>query len=76
MFATTPTCGQLDGRGNDWRRRLAEKPTLVSRRKKGLQVMRPQSPASTNRNMVVLRADLNKVIAPGVPYTRGFGSKR
>jgi len=52
-----------------WRQRLEEKPALVSRRKKGEQTTRPRAPASINRDMAMLRAALNKVIAPGVPDT-------
>jgi integrase len=52
-----------------WRQRLEEKPALVTRRKKGEQITRPRSPASINRDMAVLRAALNKIIAPGAPDT-------
>jgi len=54
---------------NGWRRRLEDKPALVSRRKKGEQVTRPRSPSSINRDMAMLRAALNKIIAPGAPDT-------
>jgi integrase len=52
-----------------WRQRLEEKPALVSRRKEGEQVTRPRSPASINRDMAMLRAALNKILAPGAPDT-------
>ena len=52
-----------------WRDRLEAKPALVSRRKKGEPVTRPRAPASINRDMTVLRAALNKVLAPGNPGT-------
>lgn len=52
-----------------WRQRLEEKPALVTRRKKGEQTTRPRAPASINRDMAMLRAALNKVIAPGAPDT-------
>jgi len=52
-----------------WRQRLAEKPALVSRRKKGVQITRPRAPSSINRDMAMLRAALNKVLAPGTPGT-------
>lgn len=50
-----------------WRQRLAERPALVSRSKLGEQVTRPRSPASINRDMAMLRAALNRVLAPGAP---------
>lgn len=43
-----------------WRERLEARPALVTRRKKGEAVTRPRSAASTNRDMVPLRAALNK----------------
>ncbi len=52
-----------------WRKRLEEKPALVTRRKAGLQVTRPRAPSSINRDMAMLRAALNKVLAPGAPDT-------
>jgi integrase len=52
-----------------WRERLEAKPALVSRRKKGPQITRQRAPSSINRDMAVLRAALNKVLAPGVPDT-------
>lgn len=51
----------------EWRQRLAEKPALVSRRKKGNQITRQRAPSSINRDMAMLRAALNKVLAPGAP---------
>lgn len=53
----------------EWRQRLAEKPALVSRRKKGDRVTRPRAPSSINRDMAMLRAALNKILAPGAPDT-------
>jgi integrase len=53
----------------EWRERLEQKPALVSRRKEGEPVTRPRSPASTNRDMAMLRAALNRVLAPGTPGT-------
>lgn len=53
----------------DWRDRFEAKPSLVSRNKKGVVTTRPRSPASVNRDMAVLRAALNKVLAPGAPNT-------
>jgi len=52
-----------------WRERLEERPALVTRRKSGDQLTRPRAPASVNRDMAVLRAALNKVLAPGAPNT-------
>ncbi len=53
----------------DWRARLEERPALVSRNKSGARRTRPRSPASVNRDMAVLRAALNRVLAPGPPNT-------
>jgi integrase len=52
-----------------WRERLEDKPALISRSKRGVQRTRPRSPASVNRDMAMLRAALNKVLAPGAPDT-------
>lgn len=52
-----------------WRERLQEKPALVSRSKKGEQKTRIRALATINRDMAVLRAALNKVLAPGAPGT-------
>lgn len=53
----------------DWRARLAARPALVSRRKKGERLTRPRAPASINRDMAMLRAALRKVLPPGQPNT-------
>lgn len=53
----------------DWRRRLEERPSLVSRSKEGDQRTRNRAPATVNRDMAVLRAALNAVLAPGAPNT-------
>ena len=52
-----------------WRKRLEEKPAQVTRRKTGEQVTRKRAPSSINRDMSVLRAALNSVLAPGMPNT-------
>lgn len=52
-----------------WRDRLEAKPVLVSRRKKGDPLTRPRAPSSVNRDMAMLRAALNKILAPGAPDT-------
>jgi len=52
-----------------WRRRLEEKPALVTRSKKGPHVTRDRAPSSINRDMAILRAALNTVLAPGAPDT-------
>jgi integrase len=52
-----------------WRERLESKPASISRRKDGSGVTRPRSPSSMNRDMAMLRAALNKVLAPGAPDT-------
>ena len=53
----------------EWRERLEKKPALITRRKKGPQRTRERAPSSINRDMVVLRAALNRVLAPGAPGT-------
>lgn len=53
----------------EWRERLESKPALVSRCKKGEQRVRPRAPSSINRDIAVLRAALNKVLAHGTPGT-------
>jgi site-specific recombinase XerC len=58
-----------------WRERLAAKPALVSRRKKGEQKTRPRAASSVNRDMAMLRAALNKVLAPGAPGTEAAWSE-
>ena len=52
-----------------WRQRLADNPAVVTRRKRGPQVTRKRAPASINRDMAIIRAALNKVLAPGTPGT-------
>ncbi len=53
----------------EWRKRLAATPALVSRSKKKVPKERERSPASINRDMVPLRAALFRVLAPGTPAT-------
>lgn len=53
----------------EWRKRLEAQPALVSRRKKGERLVRERAPATINRDMAVLRAALNDVLAPGTPKT-------
>lgn len=53
----------------DWRKRLEDAPALVSRNKNGLTRTKARSPATVNRDMVPLRAALNRVLAPGKPST-------
>lgn len=53
----------------DWRRRLEERPVLVSRSRNGKQQTRERAPASVNRDMVPIRAALNRVLAQGAPGT-------
>jgi len=52
-----------------WRQRLEEKPALVTRRKQGAQITRDRAPSSINRDMAMLRAALNNILAPGAPDT-------
>lgn len=51
----------------EWRKRLEEKPALVSRRKKGEAITRDRAASSVNRDMAVLRAALSKVLIKGAP---------
>mgnify|MGYP003627125536 CR=1 FL=1 len=53
----------------EWRKRLEETPSLVSRRKKGEQIVRERAASTVNRDMAVLRAALAKVLSPGTPNT-------
>ena len=52
-----------------WRERLEAMPAVVSRRKKGVPVTRPRSPATLNRDMAVLRTALGSVLPLGAPNT-------
>lgn len=52
-----------------WRERLEATPALVTRRKKGEPVTRERSEASVNRDMVPLRAALNKAKDDGLVLT-------
>lgn len=53
----------------EWRERLETTPALVSRNKGDTTTTRPRAPSTVNRDMAVLRAALNKVLAPGAPDT-------
>jgi site-specific recombinase XerD len=53
----------------DWRKRLEERPSLVSRSKRGERRTRERAAATVNRDMATLRAALNTVLAPGAPNT-------
>jgi integrase len=53
----------------EWRLRLEGKPALISRGKAVPRRTRQRAPSSINRDMVVLRAALNRVLAPGIPGT-------
>ena len=53
----------------EWRQRLEAKPALVSRRKQGPKIYRERAPSTINRDMVVLRAALAKVLSAGMPNT-------
>jgi integrase len=53
----------------EWRKRLEDRPAMVSRNKEGEKRTCDRSPASVNRDMSMLRAALNKVLAPGAPGT-------
>ncbi|MWV26443.1 tyrosine-type recombinase/integrase [Aurantiacibacter rhizosphaerae] len=51
----------------EWRKRLEETPSLVSRNKNGEKRTRNRAPSTLNRDMAVLRAALAKVLSPGAP---------
>lgn len=51
----------------DWRKRLENRPALVSRSKKQDERVRQRAPSTVNRDMAVLRAALAKVLSPGTP---------
>lgn len=51
----------------DWRKRLEETPSLVSRTKSGPKRTRARAPSTLNRDMAVVRAALSKVLSPGAP---------
>ncbi|MEP2236271.1 MAG: tyrosine-type recombinase/integrase [Alteripontixanthobacter sp.] len=51
----------------EWRKRLEEKPALVSRSKEGERRIRDRAPSTVNRDMAVLRAALAKVLPVGAP---------
>ena len=53
----------------NWRNRLKDTPALVSRRKAGIPVTRPRSPATLNRDMAILRTALGAAIPLGTPNT-------
>jgi site-specific recombinase XerD len=53
----------------EWRQRLESRPALVSRSKAAPARTRERAPSSINRDMSMLRAALNKVLAPGAPDT-------
>lgn len=51
----------------EWRKRLEQTPSLVSRNKDGDKRTRNRAPSTVNRDMAVLRAALSKVLSPGAP---------
>ncbi|MFM5893031.1 MAG: tyrosine-type recombinase/integrase [Novosphingobium sp.] len=51
----------------DWRKRLEEKPALVSRHKKAAPIVRDRAASTVNRDMAAFRAALSKVLARGAP---------
>lgn len=55
----------------EWRKRLAEQPSLVSRSKDGEQRTRDRALSTINRDVAVLRAALNAVLRPGLPGSAG-----
>ncbi|WP_322962883.1 tyrosine-type recombinase/integrase [Sphingomonas fuzhouensis] len=55
----------------EWRKRLAGQPSLVSRSKEGEQRTRDRALSTINRDMAVVRAALNSVLRPGIPGSAG-----
>ena len=53
----------------EWRKRLVDAPAIVSRNKNGLTRTKARSAATVNRDMVPLRAALNRVLPHGKPST-------
>lgn len=51
----------------DWRKRLEDRPAMISRSKEGARAERKRAPSTVNRDMAVLRAALSKVLSPGTP---------
>lgn len=51
----------------EWRKRLEETPSLVSRNKEGEKRTRTRAASTINRDMAVLRAALATVLSPGAP---------
>jgi integrase len=51
----------------DWRKRIEDKPSLVTRNKGGERITRPRTASTLNRDMTVLRAALATVLSPGAP---------
>ena len=51
----------------EWRKRLEQTPSLVSRNKDGDTRTRKRAPSTVNRDMAILRAALSKVLSPGAP---------
>ncbi|GAA4642379.1 tyrosine-type recombinase/integrase [Pontixanthobacter gangjinensis] len=51
----------------DWRKRLEETPSLVSRSNEGDKRVRIRAPSTVNRDMAVLRAALATVLPAGAP---------
>lgn len=51
----------------DWRKRLEDRPALVSRSKKKGERVRQRAPSTVNRDMAILRAALAKALSPGPP---------
>lgn len=53
----------------EWRKRLEEKPSLVSRSRDSDPRFRKRAPSTVNRDMAVFRAALAKIKSPGTPNT-------
>ncbi|MGH8182506.1 MAG: tyrosine-type recombinase/integrase, partial [Rhodanobacteraceae bacterium] len=68
-IANTPLQKLTDRQVRAWRERLANRPALVTRRKRGSNVTRRRSAVTLNRDMVALRAALNQALELGDALT-------
>lgn len=55
----------------EWRKRLTEQPSMVSRSKLREERTRARALSTVNRDMAVVRAALNRVLRPGLPGSAG-----
>ena len=68
-IAKVPLTKLTDRQVRGWRERLANRPALVTRRKRGYNRTRPRAQVTLNRDMVPLRAALNAALERGDALT-------